>query len=410
MPEHGRIRKMRYGAILVAAATILGCATDPGGPGGIADQTDGRITITNDEDRLSDRIIITDDDLSVGTGKGSTVTAFSMKQVAQLTPPTVQGETLQATSIELDGGFAYVSYMMRGDPAIGAIDVVQVKGVSNAVLRSSATFTDTDVIGLTIDGGNVYAAEATSNPAYEFPAMVERISTSGSSKLDLSKNFRRMLSSYAATSVTTSNGFVYVTTGNTGGLYKIGQSDSLPVVQSVALDDARWVHTDGTTIVVAQGTPGRLALFNAGTLAATGTITFDGAATPESKSTVRLIGGKALVAAGEGGVKLIDLATGTVVGSIPRPTVAGLDPTVTVSNAVDGSGSYVFVSNGEAGIYVARASRALEESSGQSAITLQSLGKLQFPAEQSVNHVAFDGSTLAVASGLGGVRFVTVTY
>jgi hypothetical protein len=402
----------RIWTILTVVAALAGCASDPGGPDGVADQSDGRITITNDEDRLSDRIIITDDDVTVsgGAGKGTVATAFFLKLVAQVNPPTVNGQKLQATSVDLKGNFAYVSYMMRGNPAIGAIDVVQVKGVSNAVLRSSATFTDTDVIGLTYDSGNVYAAEATSNPAFDVPAVIERISTSGGSKLDLARNFRRMLTSYAATSVTTLDGAVYVTTGNTGGLYQIAQSDSLPVTRFVALDDARWVDHDGSNIVVAQGTPGRLAVFNPGTLAPVRTITFPGAATPESKSTVRLIGGKALVAAGEGGVKLIDLATGTIVGSIACPTVAGLDPSVTVTNAVDATGPYVFVSNGEAGIYLALATRDLETLTGQTPITLLTLGKLQFSSQQSVNHVAFDGSTLAIACGLGGVRFVTMGF
>ena len=81
-----------------------------------------------------------------------------------------------------------------------------------------------------------------------------------------------------------------------------------------------------------------------------------------------------------------------------------------VTNAVDASGQYVYISNGEAGVYVAQASQALENLSGDTPISLTVLGKLRFSSQQSVNHVAFNGSTLVVASGLGGVKIVTVRY
>jgi hypothetical protein len=68
------------------------------------------------------------------------------------------------------------------------------------------------------------------------------------------------------------------------------------------------------------------------------------------------------------------------------------------------------MSNGEAGVYVAEASERLSNNSGNTAITFKVLGKLKFANNQSVNHVAFDGSTLVIASGSGGVKVVTVSF
>jgi outer membrane protein assembly factor BamB len=93
---------------------------------------------------------------------------------------------------------------------------------------------------------------------------------------------------------------------------------------------------DGGKIVVAQGTPGQISVFDEGTLAPLGTYAFTGADVAESKTTVEVIAGKAFIAAGPGGVQVLSVNTGAVLGSVPRPDPSslGLDPSVVVTNAV----------------------------------------------------------------------------
>jgi hypothetical protein len=381
---------------------------------GIPDQTNGRVTIINDDARLAARMIITDLDVPIDPGqlgKVSSVKAFSLKQIAEVPSPVVNGRTLQATSVVLDNKIAYVSYNMAGPECIGAIDVIQLKSYSNPSLRSEATFTDADVSSVCFDGTCVFLATATANPSFDYPSVIEAISIQGN-KLDLTKDIRRMLSSYVATSVyvnSNNTGMVYVTTGNTGGLYTVSR-DTLGARSFTSLSDARWVDADGTTLIVAQGTPGRISVFDQASGSLRGTFPFKGAGIPESKSTVRLIGGKALIAAGDGGVQLMNLADGSIIGSLPRLIVAGLDSSRSVTNAVDGAGQHIFISNGEAGVYAAQASTALENQTGDLPIILTTLGQLRFQNLQSVNHVAFDGQMLVIAAGLGGVKIVSVTY
>lgn len=401
----------RTAAAIVVLALFVGCAKDStvDPPAGTPDQTDGRTTVINDEARLAERMTITSADVPVipsGTEKIST--AFSLKQIAQIASPAVKGRTLQATAVVLSNKFAYVSYNMAGSDYLGAIDVIQLKSYANPSLRSEATFTDTDVSCVCANDSYVYLATATGNPESESPSVVEAIAISGN-KLNLSKTLRRVLSSYVATSVSTHNGRVYVTTGNTGGLYTLS-ADALEIESFVPLDDARWVDTDGSAFAVAQGMPGRITLFDQAAKSGLGTFPFNGAGIAESKSTVRVIGGKALIAAGDGGVQLMNLADGTIVGSLPRLVVPGLDPGRSVTNAVDGARKHLFISNGEAGVYVAEASSTLEDLTGKAPVNLTMLGKLQFDKLQSVNHVAFDGEFLVVAAGLGGVKIVVVNY
>jgi hypothetical protein len=167
-------------------------------------------------------------------------------------------------------------------------------------------------------------------------------------------------------------------------------------------------------VVVAQGTPGTLSVFAegefpGGSLNLLNTFTFPGADIAESKSTVEIHGGKAFVAAGPSGVQIVCLDNGQVVGSVPRPDPAslGLDPAVVVTNAVSVDGDVMFISNGEAGVYVARGDEDFGSSGcGQQNITM--LGHVRFDDLQSANHVDFKTKWLVVAAGLGGVKVVRV--
>ena len=402
---------------VLVALVLFGCSkTQNPLDTGVPDQSDGRTTIVNDETRLGTRVTVKHDTVTVdtvsGVRKSSKIQNFSMTLVAEISPPVVNGHTLEATSVSLNGNFAYISYNLQGNTYAGGVDVVQLAGGGkNAKITSGTTFNDTKVSSIFFDPvtTNIYLAEATQNPV-AFPASVELFKTQGN-KLSLSGNLRKELTSFVTTSVVVVSGTVYATTGNTGSVYFLSTDSLKNTLSPLSLTDARWVDFDRTTFTMAvvEG-GGKIYSFDPFSLVFGKTYSFVGTGIPESKSTVRVIGGKALIAAGDGGVKVMNLATGKTVGSIPRAIVAGLDSSLSVTNAVDGAGQYIYISNGEAGVYVAQSSSTLEDMSGDAAITLTVLGKLRFSNLQSVNHVAFNGSSLVIASGLGGVKIVSVNF
>jgi hypothetical protein len=363
------------------------------------DPSGGRITAKNDTIRL--------DSVPGAPKRSASAKTLTLTLVAEIAPPTVNGKTLQASSVVLKADFAYVSYNYRGDTALGGVDVIQLKAGKNAELRSQVLFNDADVSSLYYDG-DLYLAEATSNAAFASPAVLERVRVDGG-KLVLQARERTVLNSFAATAVTVSGKQVFATSGNTGGLHVLSQA-SLTSSSVKTLGDARWVDFDDSRVVVAQGMPGRVSVFTKSTLALANTWTFTGADVTEAKTTVRVIGGKALIAAGTGGVKLMNLATGKIVGSVPVPVVSGVPAALSVANATDADGDLIYVSNGEAGVYAVGASTDLSEETGDTNVTLTVLGKLKFTGAQSVNHVAFDGNTLVVASGSGGVKIISVKF
>lgn len=332
--------------------------------------------------------------------------ALILTLVAEVESPMALGQTLQASSVSIKGKYAYVSYNMRGETYLGAIDVIDISKIEKPKLVSQAIFLDSDIHSLTFEEDKVYAAQATNDPDFDYPAVFESISVK-KGKLVLEGNERGQLPSFAGTSVAVSGDGVYVISGDEGGL-SVFNKKNLELKAQIELHDARWVDVQGDKVVVVQGTPGQISVFNKKNLELVNTFQFKGADIPESKSTVQVVGKRAFIAAGTGGAQVIDIETGKVLATVPRPEVLGLDPSVAVTNAVSADGNLVFMSNGEAGVYVAQAPKNFNAISGDDPLELTLLGKLQFQNLQSVNHVEYRGKVLFVAAGLGGLKILKV--
>lgn len=423
----GARKSFNLGAVVLLSALLLGCGGGSGDPSIPGDQANERVAITNTQFFLDARVVDLEEDIVIdgppvaapvgAPGAPPALLADSIKLtlVREIDPPIVDGEVVQATSIFMrSGSKAVVSYNFAGAPRLGAVDYLTKVNNSKPKLSSSVSFSDSDINAVVTDSNWVYAAAATNDPAYPFPAVLERFKIT-SNKLVLEDNARTGLSSFAATSATTTNNVVYATSGNTGEVFAFDNTDLSPL-GSFPLNDARWVASDieGDRIVVAQGTPGQLSVFAqdefpGGSLNLLNTFAFPGANVPESKTSVEISGGKAFIAAGPEGVQVLCLDDGQIVGSVPRPDPAELelDPAVVVTNAVTVDGDLLFISNGEAGVYVAQGDAEFNQSGcGPQQITL--LGKLRFDDLQSANHVAYKGDYLLVAAGLGGVKIVRV--
>lgn len=405
---------------VLLSAFLFGCKnTDsPVGPVDEPDITDGRITITNGTTALDSRVTYYEDqnvpvDTS-GLKKGNRVFApFSLRLRAQVTPPVSGGTTLQATHVVLDGNYAFVSYNVQGNTYLGGVDVFDISDKRRPRLRSQAIFQTTDVSALyysSISGPDkLYLAEATSDTGFAYPAVLEEITLS-SHRLTLTSR-RVGVPSYVATDVKVTGGKVFVTSGSggagTGGLSILSQTTLLPVVSADLFLDARAVDIYGSSIVAMQGTPARLRKYAVATNAFQSSYTVGGATIAESKSTLVVLFDRALVAVGDGGLKVVNLQTGTITDSVARASVAGLPPDKTVTNAVSVNNDLVFLANGEAGVYVVQSAVDLERTAtGATNLTL--LGKMQFGTAESANFVASKNSLLFIATGLGGLKIVEI--
>lgn len=414
-------KKILISTLLLAATVYLSCGGSDTVPGP-GNQANDHISITNDEAALASRLFVTSEEIFVdetGVGYASGMGAparpaaapFSLTLTAEVLPPPIGGKVLQATSIAMSGNKAVVSYAMRGAEYLGGIDVFLISNEKNVSLKSEALFNNADVNSVTFSDGNVYAAEATGDGSFAYPAICEVLGLQGT-KLVLDGNQRAPLTSYAGTSAVFRGGRVYTTSGDNGAL-SVFDSATLALRDSFGLHDARWVDVNDGKVVVAQGTPGRISVYDEANMTLPPAVfPFHGANVPESKSTVQVTGGKALIAAGDNGVQVVSLATGNVLGHVPLPdhSALGLSPEVVVTNAVSAEGDLLFISNGEAGVYVARAAAPFDQDWGETYHAITVLGKLRFSNLQSVNHVAYKDGLLIVASGLGGLKVVRLSH
>ena len=396
------MRKLAIALIFVVALIPASCS-DSMGPG---DQSNGRIFITNDAGALASRVTYSNDAIpidSAGVGYPSAPVpfgsaavsrssaasqAFNLSLKATVAPPTLGGQTLQATSVSIVGNIAVVSYNMVGNPYLGGVDVIDFTNRNQPVLRSQALFQNTDVSAVTISGANVYLAEATGDTGFASPAVFEVVKLVGN-QLVLTGNTRTDLSSFAATSVAAGSTRVYATSGDAGSLFMLNPA-TFAVTSSISLADARWVAVGGGIVAVVQGVPGRLAVYNESNMSVVGSWPFKGADVAQSKSQTELVGGKAFIAAGDSGVQVLNPLTGALLGQVPRPNPdsLGLSSSVVVTNAVAIDQDLMFISNGEAGVYAAQGSQAFS-TSGTGAQTITMLGKLRFGSLQSVTPVAY---------------------
>ena len=407
---------------VVSALTLLQlpCGDSLGPSDELGNQAEERISITNDETELSERVRYLDEDVPVdpipGESEGMTTAAqipgsargFSLRIVAEILPPSIDGQVLQATSIAMKGNKAIVSYAMRGEQYLGAIDVFSTSTRESPRLRSQALFRDTDIHSVSTHENYVYIAEATADGAYSDPAVLELVRLRAN-KLVLDGNQRLLLPSYAGTGVLGTGSTIYVTSGDNGALSVFDQPTQT-LTNSVALHDARWVDVVDGKVVVVQGTPGQISVFDEGSLELLGRYPFTGADIAESKSTVQVVGGKAFIAAGNGGVQILSVNTGKVVGTVPLPDsdALGLDWSGVVTNAVAVDDDLLFISNGIAGVYVAQGSKDFDETGSEELLQITLLGRLRFDNLEAANHVAYNDHYLVIASGLGGIKTVEI--
>ena len=201
------------------------------------DEANSRVSITNDLNVLNDRVTYTNDDITI-EGAADLPPAlmlpsaanihnapFSLTQVAEIQPPMVEGELVQATSVTLrNNAEGVVSYNMRGAPRLGAVDFIKRFNSSSPRLTSSVSFNDSDINAVATDGSYVYTSVATNAVGFSFPAVLERIKINVNG-LTLLDNNRIPLTSFAGTSVMPVDKVIYTTSGDGGHVSAFDSKD-----------------------------------------------------------------------------------------------------------------------------------------------------------------------------------------
>lgn len=416
MKNHGLFLQLAS-FLVISLLLISGCGVNN------EDFNDSGYSIQNDETKLQERVLETDQIINVVSPTTDQVNksaaSFDLTLVAEVDPPVVDGITTQATLVDIFGNSsrAVVSYNVQGAEYKGAVDVVQVTSspVISIQVQSGIGFANAKANAAYMNDNELWLAQATDDPAITQNGSNSIVRRFGVSGYKINDNpVHAGVQGFAANSIHESDGNIYVTSGSNAGLTIFNQNLT-ETIDFVPISHARWVDTDDSRIVVLSGDPntgsGMLHVLDKFDRSVLHQHSFSGADTPEAKNTIEIKGDLAVVAAGRSGTHLIDLNTGDLLATIPLPDAGslGLTTDVVESNAASADEEFIFISNGEAGVYMAEANMNLNNYSTGNTVSVELLGYLQFDYLQSVNHVAYRNQTLFVAAGLGGAKGVMLT-
>ncbi|PBJ15646.1 hypothetical protein [Flavobacterium sp. ACN6] len=388
------MKKNVYLLSFLAMSLLIGCDNNDDNKND--NQSLNNITITSDQNALSQRLdytnsgVISVENTSL-TGKSaeSTITTFPLVQIAEVKPPVdANGKTLQASHVTVNGNYAYVSYITRGDVYSGAIDVIDVSDPYKPKLVTSALIPNTDITSLTYANGNLIIGAAkdidkdpllANNPAVLFNMPL-------SSGLLTDKVTTNYLESRVTTDVAANSTNYFAVTGDNGSLFKMSTSTKA-ITGKAAMADLRSIALTSDKVVTLSGTKG-VNIYNQSTLALQKSFTIS-TDISGAKRTMDIDGTKLLVSEGPNGLGVYDINSGSKLQTIGI-TAAGED---NVTNAVSVNDGYAFLANGALGLNVY-----------QSGTQLSLLGSVGIAG--SSNYVKSSGNYIYVASGTGGLKII----
>lgn len=223
------MRRIRL-AWMAAVVPLLACGDEP--------PPDGREDLDSRLETRDERLDLepVDDSTKSNFPKAST-SSISLILRAAVSPPTLNGEILYASSVAVHGDLAFVSYHRPGAAYGGAFDVLDISDPASPELVSSRSLDGEDVNAIDSDGAKVYLAVSSSRFPFPETAAV-RAYDLDAGVIDPGSEQLTPLSSYVASSVRARGGRLFVSTGDVGGhLFELDPA-TLSVASSTAFEVA----------------------------------------------------------------------------------------------------------------------------------------------------------------------------
>lgn len=399
--------------LLALFVITTGCQkdeTDPVGPIDVIELLN--MTIVNDPALLNQRLDLRNEVVtmrpeylnplkSAGQNDIDLKSNFVFTLQADVNAPVYGGKSLMATHVAVKDDYAFVSYNMRGNDYGGGVEIFNVADVSNPLIVSLAVFLRADINAIDFKDGKIFAVgamEEFEELGFESPAFLQVLNVSPSMLITGSDTVID-LPSFSANGIRVADGRIYATSGDAGGLTVFDLDYNH--LQETTISDARSVDTNTDHIFVLSGQPGKISAFDIFTGTILNEYTIGGANTPHSKSEISVNDEYVFAALNEEGVRMLT-TDGTIKQHIPKPaTPPGELDENHVTNSVSLNGSLLFMGNGHSGIAVAEMIPAQDDE-------LQILGTMIFDDMQSTNFVRSADNVVFVASGLGGLKILSI--
>ena len=309
---------------------------------------------------------------------------YTFVLVAEVDAPEVNGQTVQATHVAIEGVTAYVSYNMRGPQNLGALDIIDISDPSFPVIIKTLVFENRDINTVGLYNGLIVVAGQDSNGA--FYGFIDPEDEENNLEV-------HRLPSHSAMGLVISNDLIYLVSGKNGGLTIVdseGNQEYFPVfeVRSVAVGEEVYV----------------LSQEKIQTLSGTEVVLDPGYVQSASKADLEFSVEFVFAALNRGGAHIYNTSDLSLLQAIPRPSIPeGANPENYVTNSLSFNNPLLFLANGGACIAVNLREYATDTIPAE----FIEFGYFDFGGPVSSNYVKSNRSMVFVATGLGGLKILT---
>jgi hypothetical protein len=387
----------KVGLLLTLMALVVSCDNDSENP------SNPNILINSDAEQLSQRLTL-DGSGVIGISASANPSGrilddddaekISLVLISQASSPTFEGSTLQATHVDIEDEYAYVSYNTAGSRYLGAVEIIDISDAYKPKIVSQAIFTNADVSALEYRDGLLFLAMAidVDNSDVSEPANLGVVSVSDGK---FTSDFKFVsVPGFVATDVTATSQFTALVSGSNGNLTLFDRN--LNKVREVPVEDLRSVATGDDRLAVLSGT-GTAIIYNPSTLTEVRKISL-APDVPQAKRTIAIEEGHLYIAEGKNGAGIYRLNTGQQVSKLPIPiNPENVEQGDIVTNAVSVDDELLFMANGAAGISI---------SDVDDEDDVEDYGVLDL--DGSSNFVRFEEKFVFVATGKGGLQILKI--
>lgn len=370
-------------------------------------------SINNDPETLSNRVTTMNELVSINSLPTSTTKEgteeieidltknYAFRLIAEVESPRVGGETVQATHVKIIGNMALVSYNTQGNGYGGGVELFDISDQYQPVLKAQILFPDTDVSAVDYHDGVVYAVGALdpNSELYTLTSPAALIAFNLSNSGEIGSVYEPIdIPSFVATDIEIDENYIYVTSGSNGKLSILKLND-YSLVKEIEINDARSLSSNADHIYVLNASDKKIESFKKNDFSALESIEVHGPITIDSKTEIDVTDNYILAALNESGLDIFNI-DGTLKEHFNRPeTPDGKLDENYVTNSVCLNEELLLIGNGAAGVYVGA---MIPENNNE--VTL--LGTMDFGS--SVNFVESEGKYIFVASGMGGLKIITI--
>lgn len=378
----------RFFFTIIVLSLIVSCGSQPNSP-----TAADRILLENNESVLNNRVsyfendnILETQNLNVQQLQKSAPLRLVLR--AEVLPPVIDGQSLQANHVTLAGDKAYVSYSTINKQYRGGVEIFDIFNSKRPFIRSQALFLDTDITIAVAENNQLFLGEATdsdNNRNFESPACLEIIELENGR---LTANTQRAdLPGFNGNDVACFDNTIFVTSGASNGALSIFKNHSLELLEQISLEGAKAIAKTDRYILVLEGAGVNLHLFDRNTFAFVKTIALGCTNNNQAKAEMAIDRNHVYISAYDCGVIRVDLNTEETRLVIPAPTGGH-------TNGVSLTNGRLFVANGSAGLQIV----------GIDGNSFENLFRIKF--EGSTNFVAAKDNLVFVANGIGGLKIL----